>query len=786
MSIDIDYDEVRGNAARPACLLSCNVDEDLYKVTEDIWDWDVPDDGDPQYRTIAIVRVEALFRRCPIAVPATLPWGGFMESCLHLHDFLVPAVEFLIEQSLLEDDEGNPIELTDAAHLYERADEIVEAHLEEDALQVDQGSLDGLDAMGAQVELTWLNVDVHNLCKEEGNMGVYVDLALLIYARDGSGVRHLAAGNAMVVGSSSTGLLAQAITAYHMPVGRAVPPVAFLTSKLPLFLTSTRWPAGFRPEHQDLGNYGFDLPARSMMLKAGRDEWNAMLLPTLRQAVARYGTLAQLMVPSARDPATIIRDTERLCQALLPELGADRCALLYLPDIDKALADEYAGLVDREIRAGKATEEVLRAIIALSKIGSTDATKDAATGATGEVEEMAVPKRAQVRRALATAAMATLVDDYGDAVSNVQLPRADLMSMLDACFAADTVLPNAVLLATPGSKLSTLLDTSPFLASLHDQRLHLALYLGQNVAYDQDEDEVPDDLRNYVFPAAQLKEVVGLNWWKMDPLSVILDLTSKEIGTRFRKHDGRRVYHHEILVAKVKVKFGQLFHALGYPKTVGKAEGLSFEGFMSRVEKVVAKTMGMTHDEAKGLFEKIDELVDAAYKEAAASYRMNVYGANLSEKRLGAWVAADSVAVTELNDMIKELKDISSFRRKTNGFGMGAPEARSIPGFDLSVGGGAGGGGGGGDGGGKRGDGRKRHDPSAGADGGGGKKIKEREARPPKIVFAYDDGCFSKGQLLFDWPAICKEVGWDAKVLCGPYCLGGAGRKHDCRDASHG
>jgi hypothetical protein len=165
---------------------------------------------------------------------------------------------------------------------------------------------------------------------------------------------------------------------------------------------------------------------------------------------------------------------------------------------------------------------------------------------------------------------------------------------------------------------------------------------------------------------------------------------------------------------------------------------------------------------------------------------MNVYGANLSEKRLGAWVAADSVAVTELNDMIKELKDISSFRRKTNGFGMGAPEARSIPGFDLSVGGGAGGGGGGGDGGGKRGDGRKRQDPSAGADGGGGKKIKEREARPPKIVFAYDDGCFSKGQLLFDWPAICKEVGWDAKVLCGPYCLGGAGRKHDCRDASHG
>ena len=789
MPIDIDYDEGRGNLARPSCLISCNVDEDFYKATRRAWDWSQPADGDVQYETIPVVRLEALFRLCPIAGDAAPPFGGFMETCLHLHDFILPAIEFLVEQGWLEDDEGNIVVFDDETSPYTRADEIVAAHEEEDRLQINQDCMDGLDALGAHADLQWLNVDVHDLCKAEGNIGVYIDLSLLLYARDGDGVRHLAAGNPMEVGSCTNGLLASAIGAYHMPASRTTPHVGFLGAKLVLFLSSTRWPTGFRPEHKSLGNYGYDLPARGAMLKAGRAEWNAMLLPTLRQAMAHYGTLAQLTAPATRDPATVIRDIERLSQALLPDLGADRCALLYLHDLEDVLAEEYAGLVDRDIKAGKSTDEVARAIIALSKIGSSDTTKDAATGFTGDVDEMAVPKRVQVRRALATAAMATLVDDYSESVSNVQLPRADLMDLLDACFAADTVLPNAVLMATPGSKLSTLLDTSPFLASLHDQRMHMALYLGQNVAYDQDEDEVPEDLRNYLFPADQLKEILGLTWWKVDTLSVLLDLASKEIGTKFRKHDGRQVYHHEVLVAKIKVKFGQLFRALGYPKAVSKAEGITFEGFMSRVEKVVAKTMGMTTGEAAGLFDKIDELVEAAYREAAASYRINVYGANLSEKRLGAWVAADSVALTGLNDMIKELKDISSFRRKTNGFGMGAPEARSLPGFASPVSAGGGDGGGGDGGGGKRRDGRKRSEPGDRGDGTGvtiGKKVKEREARPPKIVFTYEDGTFSKGQLLFDWPGICKEVGWDAKVMCGPFCMGGAGRKHDCRNASHG
>ena len=57
--------------------------------------------------------------------------------------------------------------------------------------------------------------------------------------------------------------------------------------------------------------------------------------------------------------------------------------------------------------------------------------------------------------------------------------------------------------------------------------------------------------------------------------------------------------------------------------------------------------------------------------------------------------------------------------------------------------------------------------------------------RKKKAIFLYDDGKFSKGSTLFDWPSICREMKWDAKKLCGPFCVGGGRRSEDCRDPSH-
>ena len=56
--MDIQYDENRGNARTPACLVSVAVAEDLYQATQDVFEWDDPADGDPNFKVLPIVRLE--------------------------------------------------------------------------------------------------------------------------------------------------------------------------------------------------------------------------------------------------------------------------------------------------------------------------------------------------------------------------------------------------------------------------------------------------------------------------------------------------------------------------------------------------------------------------------------------------------------------------------------------------------------------------------------------------------------------------------------------------------
>ena len=50
--MDLEYDEQRGNPKDPRCLTSCATAEELYQSTQDVWEWQMPADGDNTYRTI--------------------------------------------------------------------------------------------------------------------------------------------------------------------------------------------------------------------------------------------------------------------------------------------------------------------------------------------------------------------------------------------------------------------------------------------------------------------------------------------------------------------------------------------------------------------------------------------------------------------------------------------------------------------------------------------------------------------------------------------------------------
>ena len=78
-AMDIQYDEDVGNPARPDCLISINKDEELYEMTEKIFPWELPADGDVTRRVTPILFLEGMTRRAP----ADLRSGAFFRPSAH-------------------------------------------------------------------------------------------------------------------------------------------------------------------------------------------------------------------------------------------------------------------------------------------------------------------------------------------------------------------------------------------------------------------------------------------------------------------------------------------------------------------------------------------------------------------------------------------------------------------------------------------------------------------------------------------------------------------------------
>ena len=82
--MDVQYDEQRGNPPAPECLVSWAVREPFYQATRSVLDWNEPADGDANYRTIPIVRLEGPLKVCKVEWPpgARPTFGGILEKTL--------------------------------------------------------------------------------------------------------------------------------------------------------------------------------------------------------------------------------------------------------------------------------------------------------------------------------------------------------------------------------------------------------------------------------------------------------------------------------------------------------------------------------------------------------------------------------------------------------------------------------------------------------------------------------------------------------------------------------
>ena len=105
-TIDLSYDEDRGNTPRPDCPLSISREEDFDKATADVMGYDTPEDGDDSYAITPHLTFERLARESVVEDPDDLNATCLLPACLHV-DFLAGVIEAAVELGVLNGDDGD-------------------------------------------------------------------------------------------------------------------------------------------------------------------------------------------------------------------------------------------------------------------------------------------------------------------------------------------------------------------------------------------------------------------------------------------------------------------------------------------------------------------------------------------------------------------------------------------------------------------------------------------------------------------------------------------------------
>lgn len=822
--LDVEYDEVLGNAPHPACMLSFARGQGFVTATERAFAWATPADGNDDRAVIEIGWIESLFRTAEVENPEGLRGVPMLSRCLHVH-YLRNGLEALLDNGLIEadDDDDDAVRVfADYGELQDRADEVWATIEPDHKPDMDDDAWDYLEAVPANSPLKWLDeVSLEALTKRSKNLRAYTDLNKLL------GPRALQASRAdpasqinVMAGNPGGGQLLTVMRGYYLDptqAGAVIPP-AFMAHRLGDFFEDSRWPHPYEMEHPSFLDYAFDLAPRARWQKASEDEWPALIQTKISRAVTRLYPLSHLLADEQDQPAQLILQVQRLGDALLSGARAQKKVFRRITEVNAELDSSFRGLIEEGRAAGSNTTALMERILYLtasttSKGKGQEHSGDQVSGGSGE--EVSGPKRDQMRRALAEQSFARLEQKFDGKLKNPE-SELDKLDMLSECFSETTVLPKAVLLNCPGTKMSSYTQFSGFLDRLKDHRTKLPLYFGQCMAMDEETQEVPADLGTYEWDSNELELFRSFKWDKLDPLNkAVLSLRAEELGTSYTVHDKAKVYHDGHLIQLVKDTYGKLFKAIGYPATVSAKAGLSFTGFMTKIRRLHEVTLGMAPKEATKMFEIIDSYVDEGYRTAAAQAKNVIYGADPADRRLGAWISKDEPLLTKIEETLKNLQMVRSFRKAIPGVFESTPTARTLPGFESRK--------------------RDRDEEDQGGPSkkmppgtGGGPPTDNKKGGPkpgdktnkdvgkgpgkppdqevdlnsrqiranrdlrfkhnPKQIFYYDDGSYSLKKQWFDWPNICKKYGWDHHKLCGPVIMALTreyNRELNCMDPSH-
>jgi hypothetical protein len=829
-TIDLGYDEDRGNTPRPDCPLSIAREEDFFTSTEHVMGYEEPEDGDAAYMIAPHISFERIVREGGVDDPKTLNATRLLPACIHV-DSIADAIEALVEHGLLAVEDGEDDDETRVFETYDElllmCDKIIRQHPEEPRFQFDDSSFDNYEPFAAGGRGQWVNgVMMDKVTRKTGNLTLYVQMAELLGPRALAADRDGAESQfAMMVDGPDRGLLITTVKSYYYGNRASATPAAFASSKLFDFLFDTRWDFPWGIASHDPAFYTLDLPSRADKSTATRAQWPGIIRERIVSALPRLFPLDLLLGDVASQAGIIIRELQAVGDAVLPGDTAQKLVFQDIVRVRDYVAEHYTEYIQEQRGAGKGSLDLCKLLIAhISAQGGVAPGLDKEGAKVPEGEKFVAPKPNQIRRALVAASCVRLERTYLLELREGTSSSARTLEIIGDALHADTVLTKAVLLASSTTKVSAFTNQSEFLNLLKDCQSSMPLYIGQSLAYDEVEKEVADHMELFQFDEDQLHLLYCGRWAEMDPLNfILLALFGRDSGVEFATHNVRKLHHFTGMFEHLIKHVSKLYWSIGYPREVDESRGLTYAGFMRKLQALVQRSLAMDTLPKAKLLAFVDRCVKIGHERAAVNWSTVVYGSSPADRKLGPWLPASEPLLMEVNDMITELKGIAKFLKKTQGVLAPTQQAPMLPEWEAPLGGASSSSavvlGGGGvdleeeDGSTHKAKKQKKEAAKKAAEKAaaaakaaavaGGKdddakpmagaalmklSKEERVQKNVKRVFYYDDGSYSKKTNLFDWEGICKKYGWDAKQLCGCYVMSHnepANRAIDCQDLDH-
>ena len=692
---DLKFDETRGGAAHPSNMISCPVTGVVYLSTHKVFPWTDASQG--AFKIIPSIHLERLIGKCK-AKPEDFegPMKMVLTHCLD-EAFIESAFDELIVQGAFteEDENGNEItfEYDDINTLISEINKILEEM--KDAIEFLPGPastewLNGFNDRQKDAPVKWFSqLSWSSLIRVTGDLTLIMDLKLALGDHGLEDARVDPAGTCfnLIGGGQPGGLLCAAVKKFYQPAGQAQVGVdpGFLLDRIPGFLAESAWPEPYDVHFVDPKMYTMDISRRAALPSATRAELAPLLQDRLPLAIQlSLGTLHAVYEDWYSTPTHLAREVQLIGDLLLPGDDNGKMTLQRIKAVDELLENQYGGLIQSEVDAGATTAELHAKL--LERARHSRATGRAELPPEETNDKMRPPKVTQITRATSMKEYTRVELTYTPVLRSASATKDEKLEAIREGFGSNSMVILAVLLEAKGARINMYLSANgaDFLTLIHAERHLCALYFGQSVAFDEDTDEVPEQLKTFHLEEKTVTLLSNFEWDKIDFLNdVILKVRGAEAGTTFQKANVKKLYHDTTRLLEVQDIIGKLFESIGYPRVVKSASGFSFRSFIGALLKIQKAAVALPPDEQKSALEMIDRFVLEGLQAAMALGKRTIYGPNPADAQLYVWLAADEKVAIELNELLEAMKDVAAFRRKTGGIFSGKPAAAKLLGFEL-------------------------------------------------------------------------------------------------------